>query len=166
MGVFCLVTTIPLKPVICYLEILLILTLNGEFMLNIWQLMLPILWTIYHPLSCHAQHILKQSLVRPTLNTACASPVWCLHTLKDKSQLESIQQCTAYWVSGNSDTWSWSIPVYKNTSPFWKILKFSLWYPKSMNFYSIQEVFSIFLTMKLYSSSYSPIVKSCISFHT
>ena len=36
-------------------------------------------------------------VIRPILEYA--SPVWCLHISKDISQLESIQQCTACWLS-------------------------------------------------------------------
>ena len=57
----------------------------------------------------HVKAVAYKCLVRPILEYA--SPVWCVHSSKDISQLESIQRRAARWVCGsrwNSATRNWT----------------------------------------------------------
>jgi len=127
-------------------------------MLSIYRLRLPVVSTIYL-FSCpmYINAVSYRSLVRPILEYALL--VWCLHTSKDISQLESIQQCATRWVCGslrwNPDTWSWSKSLasclqelkWPSLHSRWSYFSVSLVHVilhQQNNFYSIQLKFSIF----------------------
>jgi len=104
---------IHLKPVIHYLGILIKSHLKwGDHVEHLSAKATRSLNYLRHTLfSCpmYIKAVAYKSLVRSVLEYA--SPVWCLHTLKDKSQLESVQQRAARWVCHsrwNPDSQSWS----------------------------------------------------------
>ena len=105
--------TIPLKPVVRYLGVFINSHLKWDHHVrHLTAKATRSLNYLRHTLfSCpsHVKAVAYKCLVRPILEYA--SPVWCVHSSKDISQLESIQRRAARWVCGsrwNSATRNWT----------------------------------------------------------